>query len=85
MLLIRSMQVCTSPLNTIRYSPDNGSVLAMGSHNGTVHTFSASVNNTYKRNGRKDVGNSIMHLDWSREADHIQVTVTKIIYYGGSA
>ena len=42
------MQVCTSPINTISYSPDNGSVLAMGSHNGTVHTFSASVNNTYK-------------------------------------
>jgi microtubule-associated protein-like 1/2 len=66
------MQVCTSPLNTIKYSPD-GSALAMGSHNGTVHTFSASVNNTYKRNGRKDVGASIMHLDWSKDGDQIQV------------
>jgi hypothetical protein len=45
----------------------------MGSHNGTVHTFSASVNNTYKRNGRKDVGSSIMHLDWSKEGEQIQV------------
>jgi hypothetical protein len=60
-------------LNEIKYSPDTGSLLGMASHNGTVHTFSTTLNNTYKRNGRKDAGGSIMHLDWSKEGDQIQV------------
>ena len=68
------MQVCTGPLNVIKYSSDNGGMLAMGSHNGTVHTYSSTVNNTYKRNGRKDVGSSIMHLDWNKDGDQIQVS-----------
>ena len=77
------MQVCTSPLNAIKYSPDNGNVLAMASHNGTVHTFGV-VNNTYKRNGRTDVGSSIMHLDWSKDADQIQVKWSFSVFQGFS-
>ncbi len=49
-----------------------GSLLAIGSHSGTVHTFS-STGSIYKRVGRKDVNGSIINMDWSNEGDYLQV------------